>query len=194
MMSGRLTVGEALECVLNNDCSFGEESSIDPQFSLPVAFSDDESLTPPVSPVRSSHSHSTLPFTSSGTVSLRTSVSMNTAGTGIPSLSAPPTSSARTGNYLQNHKYAQLTQHVSVISEQEKKNYTEKSNFYTRHSTGLSRQAPPSWQEITGSRDAPPSNILFHGRTGPAATFLPTSTPIQFFEKLVDETVMGIIV
>ena len=90
-MSARLTAGEALECVLNDDYSSGEESSIeeDPQFPLPVAFSDDESLTPPVSPVRNSHAHSTPPSTST-----RAS-SMSTAGTGSPSLSAPPTSSAR---------------------------------------------------------------------------------------------------
>ena len=67
----------------------------------------------------------------------------------------------------------------------------------TAISTGTSRgtgQVPHSWQEITGSVDAHPSPIHFHQRTGPAVPLLPTSTPIQFYEKLVDETVMGIIV
>ena len=132
VMSGRLTVVEALECILNNNCSSGEESSIeeDPQFPLPVAFSDDESLTPPVSPVRSSNSHSTPPFTSSG---LRMSVSMNTAGAGSPSLTAPPTSSARTGNYLQYHKYAQLTQMVDQCTFVNKKKIHRKIKLLHRH-------------------------------------------------------------
>ena len=51
-MERRLTANEALVRVLDNAYSSGEESEIeeDSQFPLPVAFSDDESFTPPGSP------------------------------------------------------------------------------------------------------------------------------------------------
>ena len=55
------------------------------------------------------------------------------------------------------------------------------------HATGA---IEPSWHEITGTIDMPPTPIHFNQLTGPTMR-LP---PIQFYEKLVDDTVMGIIV
>ena len=51
-----------------------------------------------------------------------------------------------------------------------------------------------SWQELTGSTDIPPPPIPFNETTGPATHLPPTASPIQFYEKLVDETVMSIII
>ena len=57
VMARRLTASEALQSVFELGASSGHESEIeeDPQFPLPTIFSDDESLTPPDSPVRSSN-------------------------------------------------------------------------------------------------------------------------------------------
>ena len=99
-MSGRLSLGEALECVLNDDYSSGEESNIteDPQFPLPVAFSDDESFTPPVSRrpgspfVTTGANASITSMSTVATGSPTQSTSMSTVATGSPTQSAPPLS------------------------------------------------------------------------------------------------------
>ena len=85
-MERRLTANEALERVLedqNYAYSSGEESEIeeDSQFPLPVAFSDDESFTPPGSPT---------PVVNSYAPSLQTaSTAAARAGYGITSMAAP---------------------------------------------------------------------------------------------------------
>ena len=82
-MERRLAANEALECVLddqNYTYSSGEESKIeeDSQFPLPVAFSDDESFTPPT------------PVVNSYAPSLQTaSTAAALAGYGITSMAAP---------------------------------------------------------------------------------------------------------
>ena len=47
-----------------------------------------------------------------------------------------------------------------------------------------------SWHEITGSVDMPPSPIHFNQPTGPTSGLPPSAAPIQFYEKLVDDTVI----
>ena len=66
----------------------------------------------------------------------------------------------------------------------------------TRGGTRNSSQAAQSvfWQEITGSTDSPPSPLPFTRPTGPATPLPPDSAPIEFYEKLVDDRVMQIIV
>ena len=58
-------------------------------------------------------------------------------------------------------------------------------------------QAPAQsvfWQEITGSTDSPPSPLPFTRPTRPATPLPPDSAPIEFYEKLVNDRVIQIIV
>ena len=87
VMARRLTASEALQSVLELDTSSGGESEIeeDPCFPLPTAYSDDESLTPPGSPVHSSyptpiHASDSPPITSLPVASMSTDVHMNSPG------------------------------------------------------------------------------------------------------------------
>ena len=92
-MQRRLTANEALERVLDYAYSSGEESEIeeDSQFPLPVAFSDDESLTPPGSPTPGLVVNSYAP--SLHTAAARVRVGYETTSMAAPILpeAAPPT-------------------------------------------------------------------------------------------------------
>ena len=101
-MSGRLSLGEALECILNDNYSSGEESNTteDPQFPLPVAFSNNESFTLPVIPCAGS---SMPPFVTTVAINSTASTgttSMSTAATVSPPLSSSGRAAALSGKTL----------------------------------------------------------------------------------------------